>query len=585
MWLGVPDGTRGSAIPPVQSQPATHPPRVVVVRRTEPLVKEPFLGADRTPEDEQHRGAMKDRSVHQRVARARLHVGRPGLRRRASRTGRSWCILDRRTTRPRLRRRRTSSALPDAARHPPRVLPPSGSRCQYAERVATQWRWTQLQNMGPTARGGAAVAWHPGGDRVLLFGGLAVQAGAWKHLADTWLWDGSTWGQVEDIGSARESATMAASHDGGVLLFGGADETGAAKGTWFWDGTAWTQVEDSGPSNRLLPALAADPAQNVTVLAGGLTSLDPAGTPAVQDTWHWDGTRWSQVSDTAPALTSVSMAFDATLNQMVLVGHLGSSSIPRTYIWTQEMWVQMADTGPDLPVQALFSSPTGLVAYTGAGTWTWDGSGGNGPVAKTSDLEPRTRPESGTRAVGTAFCSTGRPGLLGDSPRRPHRGGRAGELEDENSAELRDGWGGVSLSTVGRLGVPEIARVPSRRSCVDPNQQYAEWLLAPVAGTRTVPLDWWMSQSEPGGGGPRRRGLAHGPAPVTTRRRCRHLEQARAGERPEAGHAQGALTSPPDRCVVKPDIDPARYVTRRSRGLRHRSRHPRESPCRSMVRL
>jgi hypothetical protein len=32
------------AIRPVQSQPATHPPRVVVVLRTEPLVQEPLLG-------------------------------------------------------------------------------------------------------------------------------------------------------------------------------------------------------------------------------------------------------------------------------------------------------------------------------------------------------------------------------------------------------------------------------------------------------------------------------------------------------------------------------------------------------------
>src|SRR5215207_11741822 len=50
------EGARRPAIPPTQSQQATHPPGVVVVRRTEPLVQEPLLGADRAPEEEQHRG-------------------------------------------------------------------------------------------------------------------------------------------------------------------------------------------------------------------------------------------------------------------------------------------------------------------------------------------------------------------------------------------------------------------------------------------------------------------------------------------------------------------------------------------------
>src|SRR5919106_2774296 len=47
---------RRPAILPVRSEPPTHPPRVGIVRRAEPLAQEPLLGEDRAPQDEQHRG-------------------------------------------------------------------------------------------------------------------------------------------------------------------------------------------------------------------------------------------------------------------------------------------------------------------------------------------------------------------------------------------------------------------------------------------------------------------------------------------------------------------------------------------------
>src|ERR687898_2882502 len=42
--------------PPVRSQPAAHPPRVVVVLLTEPLMQESLLRAYCAPQDEQHGG-------------------------------------------------------------------------------------------------------------------------------------------------------------------------------------------------------------------------------------------------------------------------------------------------------------------------------------------------------------------------------------------------------------------------------------------------------------------------------------------------------------------------------------------------
>src|SRR5919112_2375393 len=52
----VPRIHHGRTCQPVLSQPPTHSPGVVLVRRTEPVVQEPLLGEDRAPENEQHRG-------------------------------------------------------------------------------------------------------------------------------------------------------------------------------------------------------------------------------------------------------------------------------------------------------------------------------------------------------------------------------------------------------------------------------------------------------------------------------------------------------------------------------------------------
>ena len=64
-------------------------------------------------------------------------------------------------------------------------------------------------------------------------------------FGDTWVWDSESWTQVQDIGpSAR--AFHAVAYDSArsrVVFFGG--KTVARVGRHAWDGDDWTQVEDS----------------------------------------------------------------------------------------------------------------------------------------------------------------------------------------------------------------------------------------------------------------------------------------------------------------------------------------------------
>jgi hypothetical protein len=64
--------------------------------------------------------------------------------------------------------------------------------------------WTQKQDVGPAGRIFPAMTFDASRERVVLFGGQ-VAGGA--NTADTWSWDGADWTQVSDMGpSARAGA-------------------------------------------------------------------------------------------------------------------------------------------------------------------------------------------------------------------------------------------------------------------------------------------------------------------------------------------------------------------------------------------
>jgi hypothetical protein len=218
---------------------------------------------------------------------------------------------------------------------------------------------------------------------VLLFAGTDLVG---TYFGDTWEWDGDNWTQIEDIGpSAR--AFHATAHDsarGRVVLFGGIGPAGRLADTWEWDGQAWTQVGDSGPDGRTGHAMAYDATRQRVVLFGG-----DAGSLR-GDTWEWDGSDWTQREDTGPsARTHAAMAHDVTRGRTVLFGGAApDAGLGDTWEWDGTAWTEVEDTGPDpCAGAAMVSSGGGAVLYGGASSigpaaaptlfgrsWQWDGN-------------------------------------------------------------------------------------------------------------------------------------------------------------------------------------------------------------------
>src|SRR5262249_60122344 len=115
-------------------------------------------------------------------------------------------------------------------------------------------RWTRhYPLLAPSARQGAIGAFDLARGNLVVFGGFL-----WLRFNpatnETWTWDGANWTLRSVPGpSARGGAAMAFDGtSGNVLLFGGAsflsNTPGLLGDTWLWDGQQWTSLPVSGPS-------------------------------------------------------------------------------------------------------------------------------------------------------------------------------------------------------------------------------------------------------------------------------------------------------------------------------------------------
>ncbi|HEY4870642.1 MAG TPA: hypothetical protein VIJ03_01960 [Candidatus Dormibacteraeota bacterium] len=177
----------------------------------------------------------------------------------------------------------------------------------------------------PSARDGAAIAYDSIRQAIVLFGGHAAApgGGSGRPFDDTWIWDGDNWTQLHPANSppAREMAVMA--YDPGTnkaVLFGGIGVAGPENDTWTWNGSDWVrQRSPQSPPARYFAGMAPDDGTGTVVLFGGSAS---AG--VLSDTWTWDGRTWTEQHGptSPPARSAPAMAYDTANRTVVLFGGL-----------------------------------------------------------------------------------------------------------------------------------------------------------------------------------------------------------------------------------------------------------------------
>lgn len=191
-----------------------------------------------------------------------------------------------------------------------------------AEAASAQLDWRDKSpGTSPPARSDHALVFDSIRNRTVLFGGID---GAGTILGDTWEWDGTAWTQLSPANSPAPRTGLAMAFDGSrgrVVLFGGDDGATQFADTWEFDGTDWIDVTPGGtsPAGRSRHTMAFDPIRGVTVIFGG--SPDQEIT-YLGDTWEWNGTSWSDAAPASPPSerSRAAMAYSNVLGSMVLYG-------------------------------------------------------------------------------------------------------------------------------------------------------------------------------------------------------------------------------------------------------------------------
>jgi len=191
---------------------------------------------------------------------------------------------------------------------------------------------------------------------------------------ETVVWEPRNWGYPND---RFGQALVYDSARNKVVLFGGMKNGDALNtyhfynDTWEWDGEKWTDVTPAvSPPPRRSHALAYDKARGKVVLFGGYR----AGSGNLNDTWEWDGTTWTERNPaTSPSgRFEHALTYDEKRGKVVLFGGNGGNFLNDTWEWDGTNWTKRepASSPPSRASHALaYDSTRETVVLFGGATW------------------------------------------------------------------------------------------------------------------------------------------------------------------------------------------------------------------------
>ncbi len=179
---------------------------------------------------------------------------------------------------------------------------------------------------------------------------------------------------------------------GGLVLFGGRYDAGNGllllNDTWTYARGGWTKLAPArSPSPRYGAELAYDTAAGFLLLFGG-TSWCPGSTTslcALNDSWEFNGSTWTNLSLRGPRAEASAMAYDARAKKVVLLqgSAPGLKSIASTWVFQAGLWIATRVASPPVALDAslaydaldgelvLFGGRASLTAPPSAATWTY----------------------------------------------------------------------------------------------------------------------------------------------------------------------------------------------------------------------
>ena len=273
--------------------------------------------------------------------------------------------------------------------------------------IFRDWLWTNVTSdfkEAPPARYYASIAYDALTDVVVLFGGFSAGN---SPLSDTWyFWPTTGWSPYLTVfgspvpgPSARGGAAMAYDPDNGsIILFGGTNTYVYYNDTWCWNGTAWIQLTPGpSPPGREWATLTWDADDEYLVLTGGTSSL----TSAYNDTWYyWSSLWWNEPESPAPEARELAAAtWDPQIGSVLLFGGQNPESpctnLGDTWNYSAGYWNAdlVAGPSPRYGAAMAYDSLNGFAVLFGGNAGNCAGEGVNdtwiyGPLTSSGPFKP-----------------------------------------------------------------------------------------------------------------------------------------------------------------------------------------------------
>ena len=240
------------------------------------------------------------------------------------------------------------------------VLAAGGNTSGSAITTTQEWDFTSTL---------AAGAWASGGNlntgRSQLYCGDGIQTAGMVSsgngvIANTELYDGSSWTEVNDLNTARytgqatDKGTTSAS-----LNFGGNPAGGSPHTTDIcesWDGTNWTEVGDLTESKRLGGGHGT---QTAALATAGYVS----GGTITTNVFSWNGTAWSEDGDINTGRYAGGSG--GTQTAAIYSGGYEPTASGKTEIWNGSAWSESGDLNVARGDAAMMTTSTSLAIIGG----------------------------------------------------------------------------------------------------------------------------------------------------------------------------------------------------------------------------
>ena len=180
-------------------------------------------------------------------------------------------------------------------------------------------------------------------------------------------WDGTSWSETGDLNTARTNHMGAGASNTSAITAGGETTPrppAQSANAETWDGSSWTEVGNINDTRRHAPGLGTATA---ALLVGG--DNDPGLSDAVEE---WNGSSWTEIAEinTARAYT---MAVGTTTEGLIAGGRTPPKTAA-TESWNGSSWTEISDlataragfTGSGVATSNLFAGGETATAYTTA---------------------------------------------------------------------------------------------------------------------------------------------------------------------------------------------------------------------------